>query len=70
MSLLTEKQTQVLDYIKLFIHEEGFPPTRAEISEAFAWKSPNAAEDHLRALERRGAIQMRRGTSRGIKVCS
>ena len=66
--MLTDRQSQILDYIKLFIHEEGLPPTRAEIASAFAWKSPNAAEEHLRAMARKGVLELKPGISRGIKV--
>jgi len=47
----------------------GFPPTRAEIAERMGFKSVNAAEQHLRALEKKGAIEISAGSSRGIKVC-
>ena len=65
---LTARQSQILDVIKESIQETGFPPTRAEIAESFGFKSPNAAEDHLRALERKGYITILPGSSRGIQI--
>ena len=67
MSILTERQQRVLDFIVDFMDTEGFPPTRAEICVALGFRSPNAAEDHLRALVKKGAIEMLPGTSRGIR---
>jgi repressor LexA len=67
MSPLTDRQQRVLDFIVDFMHTEGFPPTRAEICDALGFRSPNAAEDHLRALVKKGAIEMLPGTSRGIR---
>jgi len=68
MNQLTTRQEQILDYIKSYMQETGFPPTRSEIAEEMGFKSPNAAEEHLRALARKGAIEMLPGTSRGIKL--
>lgn len=68
MNKLTSRQEQILDYIKSYLQETGFPPTRSEIAEEMGFKSPNAAEEHLRALARKGAIEMLPGTSRGIKL--
>lgn len=65
---LTVRQQQVLDLIQAAIAESGFPPTRAEIATALGFKSANAAEDHLRALARKGAIELMPGTSRGIRL--
>lgn len=65
---LTPRQRQVLDLVRRRIRETGFPPTRAEIAEALGFRSANAAEEHLRALARRGAIELQRGTSRGIRL--
>jgi repressor LexA len=65
---LTEKQQEILDFIRETIEKTGFPPTRAEIAKAFRYSSPNAAEDHLRTLERKGAIEIVAGTSRGIRL--
>ena len=67
MLTLTERQQRVLDFIIDFMRAEGFPPTRAEICSALGFRSPNAAEDHLRALVKKGAIEMLPGTSRGIR---
>ena len=67
MPQLTERQQRVMDFIVDFMDTEGFPPTRAEICEALGFRSPNAAEDHLRALVKKGAIEMLPGTSRGIR---
>ena len=58
MIKLTPRQEQILDYIKEYLAETGFPPTRSEIAKEMGFKSPNAAEEHLRALARKGAIEM------------
>ncbi len=68
MHKLTARQEQILDYIKDYLQETGFPPTRSEIAQEMGFKSPNAAEEHLRALARKGAIEMISGTSRGIRL--
>ncbi|NKF21280.1 transcriptional repressor LexA [Solimonas marina] len=65
---LTPRQAEILDFIVRHLAERGAPPTRAEIVTAFGFRSPTAAEDHLRALARKGAIELRAGTSRGIRV--
>lgn len=65
---LTKRQQQVLDIIKQALQEQGIPPTRAEIAQILGFKSANAAEDHLKALARKGAIEILPGTSRGIRV--
>lgn len=65
---LTARQAEILELIRSYIDEEGCPPTRAEIAETLGFRSPNAAEDHLRALERKGAIEMIPGSSRGIRL--
>ena len=65
---LTRRQTEILDLIRRQIEKTGFPPTRAKICAALGFKSPNAAESHLRALEAKGAIEMTPGTSRGIRI--
>lgn len=65
---LTPRQQNVFDFIVKTMHELGYPPTRAEISQALGFRSPNAAEEHLRALERKGVIRVIRGTSRGIRL--
>lgn len=68
MIKLTNRQQEVLDLIKNAIVETGFPPTRAEIADQLGFKSPNAAEEHLKALSRKGAIEMIPGASRGIRI--
>ncbi|TBW59456.1 repressor LexA [Marinobacter halodurans] len=65
---LTPRQSQVLDVIRRSIEETGYPPTRAEIAQELGFKSANAAEEHLRALARKGAIEMVPGASRGIRL--
>lgn len=65
---LTPKQQKILDFVRKAIEKTGFPPTRAEIAKAFRFRSPNAAEDHLRTLERKGAIEITPGASRGIRL--
>ncbi|MCY4563563.1 MAG: transcriptional repressor LexA [Gammaproteobacteria bacterium] len=68
MNNLTARQAQVLDIVRRHIVETGYPPTRADIANELGFKSPNAAEEHLRALARKGAIEMVPGTSRGIRL--
>lgn len=68
MIKLTSRQEQVLMLIKQNIEDTGYPPTRAEIAKALGFKSANAAEEHLRALARKGAIEMVPGASRGIRL--
>lgn len=65
---LTTRQQQIFDLIRTEIQRTGFPPTRAEIATTFGFKSVNAAEDHLKALARKGAIELIAGTSRGIRL--
>lgn len=65
---LTPRQAQVLDLIRAHIADTGYPPTRADIAQELGFKSPNAAEEHLKALARKGAIEMIPGTSRGIRL--
>lgn len=65
---LTQRQQNVYDFIVKTLNDQGYPPTRAEIARALGFRSPNAAEEHLRALERKGAIRMIAGTSRGIRL--
>ena len=65
---LTARQQQILNFIREFMEAEGFPPTRAEIAAALGFRSVNAAEDHLKALARKGAISVLPGTSRGIRL--
>ena len=66
MKELTLRQKEVLDLIKNKILNFGLPPTRAEISKELGFRSPNAAESHLRALEKKGVISIQAGSSRGI----
>src|SRR5882757_7313082 len=68
MSDLTPRQTQILKLIQNAISESGMPPTRAEIARTLGFKSPNAAEEHLRALQRKGVIDLIPGASRGIQL--
>ncbi len=68
MDALTSRQAQILRMIRRFMTECGRPPTRQEIAAALGFRSPNAAEDHLRALARKGAIELTPGTSRGIRL--
>lgn len=68
MIKLTARQQQVLDFVKSSLEATGFPPTRAEIAHELGFRSPNAAEEHLKALARKGAIEMMAGASRGIRV--
>jgi repressor LexA len=68
METLTKRQEQVLALIRRHIAETGYPPTRADIAEELGFRSPNAAEEHLKALARKGAIEMIPGTSRGIRL--
>lgn len=68
MEKLTNRQQQVLDIIRHNIDHTGFPPTRADIARELGFKSANAAEEHLKALARKGAIEIIPGTSRGIKL--
>ena len=67
MDELTKRQQEILCMIREFIADSGFPPTRADICRAMGFNSPNAAEEHLRTLVRKGAIEMLAGASRGIR---
>jgi repressor LexA len=68
MIKLTARQEQILNLIREAIDNTGFPPTRAEIAKELGFKSANAAEEHLQALARKGAIEIAPGTSRGIRL--
>ncbi len=68
MRELTPRQKQILEMIQEFISETGMPPTRAEIARQLGFKSANAAEEHLRALQRKGALELLPGASRGIQL--
>lgn len=65
---LTSRQQEIFDFILECIATNGAPPTRVEIAEHFGFRSPNAAEDHLKALDKKGHIELRSGTSRGIFI--
>ena len=66
MKKLTKRQEEILNLIKAHIINLGFPPTRADIARSLGFKSPNAAEQHLRAIEKKGYIKILSGASRGI----
>jgi repressor LexA len=68
MEKLTQRQQQVLDFVRQHINDTGYPPTRADIAQQLGFKSANAAEEHLKALARKGAIEMVAGASRGIRL--
>jgi repressor LexA len=68
MLKLTARQEQVLDVIRRHIDESGMPPTRADIARELGFRSANAAEEHLKALARKGAIEIVPGASRGIRL--
>jgi repressor LexA len=68
MAQLTPRQSQILQVIQAFIAESGMPPTRAEIALELGFKSANAAEEHLRALQRKGVLELIPGVSRGIQL--
>ena len=68
MQELTPRQRQNLELIQDFIAETGMPPTRAEIARELGFKSANAAEEHLRALKRKGVLELVPGASRGIQL--
>jgi len=68
MVKLTKRQAEILDFLKEWISEHGYPPTRIEIAQQLGFRSPNAAEDHLKALARKGAIEMISGASRGLRI--
>lgn len=68
MDALTDRQSQILKLIRELTEVSGYPPTRAEIAERMGFRSVNAAEQHLRALEKKGVIEISSGSSRGIRV--
>ena len=70
MKEITSKQQRVLDCIQIYLNKTGFPPTRADICRELGFKSPNSAETHLRALEKKGFITIESGASRGISINS
>ena len=65
---LTARQRQIVELIRRHLDETGYPPTRAEIAGILGFRSPNAAEEHLKALARKGVIELIRGASRGIRL--
>lgn len=65
---LTARQQEILDFIRQTLETEGRPPTRAEVCTAFGFRSPNAAETHLRSLAAKGAIMLEEGRARGIRL--
>lgn len=68
MVKLTPRQQEIMDFIRSTVEVLGAPPTRAEICHAFGFASPNAAEDHLKALARKGVIILEQGSARGIRL--
>jgi len=64
----TPRQSEILDFIRQTLTESGAPPTRDEIAQAFGFRSLNAAEQHLQALQKKGLIKLVSGTSRGIQL--
>jgi repressor LexA len=68
MEQLTPRQQEIFELIRSTVEETGLPPTRAEIAQAFGFSSPNAAEGHLRALARKGVIELIPSASRGIRI--
>jgi repressor LexA len=70
MGPLTPRQEEVLRWIRTFQEKAGFPPTRAEIARGLGFRSANAAEEHIKALARKGTIELLPGASRGIRLAS
>ncbi len=68
MKQLTPRQQQVLDLIRDYLHAQGMPPTRAEMAQALGLRSANAVEDHLKALARKGHIEILSGRNRNIRL--
>lgn len=68
MDNLTDRQAEILRLVRELTEVSGYPPTRAEIAERMGFRSVNSAEQHLRALEKKGAIEITSGSSRGIRV--
>jgi repressor LexA len=69
MKELTPAQTRVLDFVRLFMTANGYPPTRAEIGKSLGF-NPNAAQEHLAAIQRKGFIRLVRGVARGIQLAA
>ncbi len=68
MKKLTARQSEILKLIQDFVEDTGFPPTRSDIAKALHFKSANAAEEHLKAIEKKGHIKLTKGASRGIQL--
>lgn len=68
MDGLTDRQAEILNYVRQSLRDKGAPPTRADIAQTFGFSSPNAAERHLRALETKGFIELVSGSARGIRL--
>ncbi|HET7833422.1 MAG TPA: transcriptional repressor LexA [Gallionella sp.] len=68
MRELTKRQQEILQLIRDRISDTGLPPTRAEIAQEFGFRSPNAAEEHLKTLARKGVLELLPGASRGIRL--
>jgi len=68
MNTMTDAQERVYEFVRDFRRERSFPPTRAEIARAMGYKSANAAEECLRALEKKGVIRIHRGIARGLEI--
>lgn len=68
MHALTPRQAEILAFIRRYQQDTGYPPTRSEIAQEMGFRSPNAAEEHLKALARKKAIEIIPGASRGIKL--
>ena len=66
MKELTARQQEILDLIKESIKNKGFPPTRADIAKKLGFKSANAAEQHLRAIEKKGFIKILSGEKNNL----
>src|SRR5215510_5025274 len=65
---LTDRQQKVLDWIRRHLQSTGMPPTRAEIAAGLGFSTASSAEDHLRALARKGALELTPGASRGLRL--
>ena len=66
--VLTARQQQILDWIRGHLEASGRPPTRAEIATGLGFSTPSSAEDHLRALEKKGVLEIQAGASRGLRL--
>src|SRR3954468_22631038 len=65
---LTDRQQKVLDWIRRYLESTGMPPTRAEIAAGLGFSTASSAEDHVRALARKGALEITAGASRGLRL--